>query len=97
MTGIPGTDRKEIMMSTNCIHCVVHDRTGGDLLCDPCHVIAELLNACEGARNLYDHMALGSLEAAAKYGPDYEPPTDEDCLQVRGALESAITNAKRRR
>lgn len=63
------------------------------------HLIAaapELLKACEEARNLYDHLALGTLEAAAKYGPDYEPPTDEDCLEVRDLLETVINKAEGR-
>ncbi len=54
----------------------------------------DLLAACKEAASLYDHMALGTLEAAVKYGPDYEPPTDEDCLATRGQLEAAIAKAE---
>lgn len=57
-----------------------------------CH--DELLEACEKAVELYDHLALGTLEAAAKYGPDYEPPSEADCLAVRGALASIIAKAE---
>jgi len=38
---------------------------------------ADLLNACEEARLLYDHLALGTLEAACKYGDTYE---HMDCM-----------------
>lgn len=60
------------------------------------HLIAaapELLKACEAAAELYDELGLGSLEAAAKYGPDYEPPTDIECLKMREDLEAAIAKA----
>jgi len=53
----------------------------------------DLLKACQHATSLYDHLALGTLEAAVKYGPDYEPPTDEDCLRTRGLLGDAIAKA----
>ncbi len=53
----------------------------------------ELLKACQVAADLYDHLALGTLEAAAKYGPDYEPPTQSDCLEVRNLLADAIAKA----
>ena len=53
----------------------------------------ELLAACKAARSLYDVFSLGPLEAAAKYGPDYELPTDEECLRIREQLETAITKA----
>jgi len=45
------------------------------------------------ARDLYDHLALGPLGATAKYGPDYQPPS-EDCLKVRDALEEAIAKGE---
>lgn len=54
----------------------------------------ELLATAKSARDLYDRLALGTLEAAAKYGPDYEPPSDADMLKVRGDLEAAITKAE---
>ncbi len=53
----------------------------------------ELLEACKRARELYDHLALGTLEATCKYGDNYEPPTDEDWLNMRAGLEEAIANA----
>lgn len=53
----------------------------------------DLLAACKAARNLYDHLSLGPLEAAAKYGDSYEPPSEDDMLKVRGDLEAAITKA----
>ena len=57
----------------------------------------ELLEACKRARELYDHLALGTLEAACKYGDNYEPPTDEDWLNMRTGLEQAIANATEER
>lgn len=54
----------------------------------------DLLKACRHAASLYDHLSLGTLEAAVKYGPNYEPPSDEDCLQVRGLLGDAIAKAE---
>ena len=53
----------------------------------------DLLDACKRARELYDHLALGTLEAACKYGDNYEPPIDEDWLNMRAGLEQAIANA----
>jgi hypothetical protein len=50
----------------------------------------ELEKACRAARDFYDRLALSSLEAAARYGPGYIPPTDEECLEVRGILEAAL-------
>lgn len=55
---------------------------------------AKLREACKRARDLYDHLALGSLEAACKYGDTCEPPTDENCLQVRGLLEAALAETE---
>jgi hypothetical protein len=56
----------------------------------------KLLEACRWARYLYDQLALGPLEAAAKYGPDYTPPSDEDWLKMRGMLEAAIAEAEKK-
>ena len=58
--------------------------------------VPHLRAAAKMAADLYDQLALGPLEAAAKYGPDYEPPTDEDCLAVRNALHMATEWAKRK-
>ena len=55
---------------------------------------ARLLAAAKNATRLYDDFALGTLEAAAKYGPDYEPPSDAYCLKVRGDLQDAIDFAE---
>lgn len=59
-----------------------------------CAAAPDLLKVSKRARELYDHLSLGTLEAAVKYGPDYEPPTDYDWLQMRGALEAAIAKAE---
>ena len=53
----------------------------------------DLLKACRHAASLYDHLAMGPLQAAVKYGPDYEPPSDEDCLRTRSLLGDAIAKA----
>ena len=50
----------------------------------------QLRNACQQAADLYDALALGPLDAAAKYGPDWEPPTDEQMLEVRSVLAAAL-------
>lgn len=42
------------------------------------------------AKWLYDELALSPLAAACKYGDEYEPATDEDCLEVREMIEAAI-------
>ncbi len=54
----------------------------------------DLLEACKLACDFYDRLALSPLAGAAKYGPDYNPPTDEDCLEVRNMLENAISKAE---
>lgn len=46
------------------------------------------------AKWLYDQLALSPLDAAAKYGDEYEPPTDEQCLEIREMVESAIPVAE---
>lgn len=53
-----------------------------------------LRNACQQAADLYDALSLGTLEAAAKYGPDWEPPTDEQMLEVRSVLAAALAKEK---
>lgn len=57
--------------------------------------IEKLEKACEWARDLYDQLALGPLQAAAKYGPDYTPPTDKEWLEMRGMLEAALGEEKK--
>ena len=57
---------------------------------------ARLLDACKKAAWLYDQLAMGPLDAAVKYGPDYMPPTDEQCLEIRQALHDAIIEAEGR-
>ena len=54
----------------------------------------QLRNACQQAADLYDALALGPLDAAAKYGPDWEPPTDEQMLEVRSVLAAALAKEK---
>jgi hypothetical protein len=54
----------------------------------------DLLEACKSAALLYDHLAMSTLEAAVKYGPDYKPPTDEDMLETRNCLNEAISKAE---
>ncbi len=60
---------------------------------EQCRAASDLLAACKRAAELYDDLSIGTLEAAARYGPDYEPPTANDCLRVRGELDSAIAKA----
>jgi dynactin complex subunit len=55
---------------------------------------SQLLVACKSAATTCDQLSLGPLDAAAKYGPDYEPPDDEYFLNVRGALAEAIAKAE---
>ncbi len=47
-------------------------------------------DALKQARRFYDELSLSPLEAVAKYGPDYEPVTDEECLEVRRMIDVAI-------
>ena len=54
----------------------------------------ELLKACKEAARLYDHLSLSPIGAAVKYGDNYEPPTDEEYLSMRKALEQAIAKAQ---
>ena len=61
------------------------------------HLIAaapELLEACKEAARLYDHFSLSPLAAASKYGDNYEPPTQEEYLEMRKILEQAIAKAE---
>ena len=39
---------------------------------------------------MYDDLSLGTLEAAAKYGPDYEPLTDDEILAARSAIDALL-------
>ncbi|KKN47318.1 hypothetical protein LCGC14_0664240 [marine sediment metagenome] len=57
------------------------------------NVYTALLEACKEARKLYDELARGPLGNAAKFGPDFEPMSDEEILEIRKALESAIATA----
>ncbi len=50
----------------------------------------KLVDACEKAKWLYDELALSTLGAACKYGDNYQPPTKEDCLNIRELLEQAL-------
>ena len=57
-----------------------------------CHLmekVKELQKICKEAAEFYDRIALSSLEHAAKYGPNAEPPTNKDCLAIRQKLEDA--------
>lgn len=38
-------------MSTNCINCVVNDRTGNDLLCDQCRAVERLQAMLDDDKN----------------------------------------------
>lgn len=49
-----------------------------------------LLKAIKTAAWMYDEMALGPLEAACKYGDNYEPPSDAEWLKMRQGLHDAI-------
>ncbi len=51
---------------------------------------AELLAACKALRELLFQIAGGSLELAAKYGPDWEPPGAEHCHRVAHKADAAI-------
>ena len=57
-------------------------------------VAPELLEACKEAARLYDHFSLSPLAAASKYGDNYEPPTQEEYLEMRKTLEQAIAKAE---
>jgi len=59
------------------------------LNCQLIEEIKRLQSICKEAAQLYDRLALSSLEHAAKYGPDVEPPTEKDCLAIRQKLEDA--------
>ena len=48
------------------------------------------IKAASLAAEMYDLLALGPIAAAAKYGPDYTSPTDEDWLEMRKELDTAI-------
>ncbi len=50
--------------------------------------------ALEEAKRLYDLLALSPLAMAAKYGPDFEPPTDEEYLEMRAMIKAAIPVAE---
>jgi len=52
--------------------------------------VALMRHALERAKWLYDELSLGPLGAAAKYGPDYESPTEDTCLEIRGLIEDAL-------
>jgi hypothetical protein len=54
----------------------------------------EMYKALKDAAWLYDQMAMGPLEAAAKYGDNYEPPSDDQCLGIRAAIHAALTKAE---
>jgi len=54
---------------------------------------AALVAALKEAAWLYDQLALSPLEAAVKYGDTYEPPSDEDCLRIRGQIHEALLAA----
>ena len=56
----------------------------------------EMYAALKTAAWFYDQMALSPLEAAAKYGDEYTPPSDADWLQARGELQAAIDKAEGR-
>jgi hypothetical protein len=56
----------------------------------------ELYEALKEAAWLYDQLALSPLSAAVKYGDNYEPPTDEDCLRIRGQINDALAKAEGR-
>ncbi len=72
-----------------------HDaEANADLIVKAVNSYDDTLEALEQARWLYDQLSLGSLEAAVKYGDNYEPPTDEQYLEIRRMIESAITKAK---
>lgn len=51
-------------------------------------------DALKEAMRLYDLLALGPLAAAAKYGPDFEPPTDAEYLEMRQMIKAAIPVAE---
>jgi hypothetical protein len=71
-------------------HSIEEEREIADLIASA----PDLLAACKKAAWLYDEMALGPLGAAAKYGPDYEPPTDQECLNIRQIINDAIAKAE---
>ena len=54
----------------------------------------ELLEVCKKARKLYDELSMSNLEIACKYGDEYEPMGEKDCLEMRKALDQAISKAE---
>ena len=65
--------RKRIMRCehpTPCELCLT-DCKRAELIAKEDKIRSDLLAACKEARYLYDHLALSTLEAAAKYGPNY--------------------------
>lgn len=83
------------------IHYSDCDCGGWESMCESCQQQLDeleterklLLRACKAAALLYDHLAMSPLESAVKYGPDYNPPTDEDLLNTRNFLNEAIARA----
>ena len=66
----------------------------------PRHAAADkMYEACQEGKKLYDYLATATspLDAAVKYGPDFDPPTDQEvsemCLRVRGLFERALAAA----
>ena len=68
-------------------------KVNSDYIIHACNQYPKLVAACKEAARLYDHLAMGTIEGAAKYGPDYEPPSDDEWLAFREMLEDALKSA----
>ncbi|GAF91357.1 unnamed protein product [marine sediment metagenome] len=56
---------------------------------------ADLLTALRELKSLTHHLTIGPLDAAAQYGPDYRPPTEEDVRGVYTKVNDAIAKAEK--
>lgn len=56
--------------------------------------VPELLAACKRGQELIRHLCMGPLDAAAQYGPDYEPPTSDDIVAEIRLIQAAIAKAE---
>ena len=54
-----------------------------------------LIAVLEAAIHIYDELSLSSLALTAKFGPDYEPPSVEELIELRRAIAGAIALAKK--
>jgi len=60
------------------------------LICLAINNLRPMVKALQKAAKMYDELALSPLESAAKYGPDHEPPKDEDWLAMRQRIATVL-------